>query len=135
MALGDYFGTRPVVLAFVYYECPMLCTRVLNGLVSGLGVLDQTVGKEFDVVAISFDARETPVMAAAKKAAYLDSYERPGAERGWHFLTGDEAEIRRVTEAAGFQFSWDEATQQFAHASGDHRGHSRRTTRAVSVRD
>jgi protein SCO1 len=116
--LGDYFGTRPVVLAFVYYECPMLCTQILNGLVSGLGVLDQTVGTDFDVVAISFDARETPVMAAAKKAAYLDRYARPGAERGWHFLTGDEASIRRVTDAAGFHFAWDEQTQQFAHASG-----------------
>ena len=118
VALGDYFGARPVVLAFVYYECPMLCTQILNGLVSGLGVLDQTAGQEFDVVAISFDARETPVMAAAKKAVYLDTYKRPGAERGWHFLTGDATEIRRVTDAAGFQFSWDEATQQFAHASG-----------------
>ena len=118
VALGDYFGPRPVVLAFVYYECPMLCTQVLNGLVSGLRVLDQTVGKDFDVVAISFDARETPVMAAAKKAVYLDAYKRPGAEPGWHFLTGDDASIRRVTDAAGFQFSWDEATQQFAHASG-----------------
>ena len=114
VALGDYFGARPVVLVFVYYECPMLCTQILNGLVSGLGVLDQTAGQEFDVVAISFDARETPVMAAAKKAVYLDTYKRPGAERGWHFLTGDATEIRRVTDAAGFQFSWDEATQQFA---------------------
>jgi protein SCO1/2 len=118
VALGDYFGRKPVVLAFVYYECPMLCTQILNGLVSGLGVLELSAGKEFDVVAISFDARETPVMAAAKKAAYLDTYRRPGAEQGWHFLTGDEANIRRVTAAAGFQFSWDEATQQFAHASG-----------------
>ena len=116
--LGRYFGQRPVVLAFVYYECPMLCTQILNGLVSGLGVLDQTAGKEFDVVAISFDARETPVMASAKKATYLDRYKRPGAERGWHFLTGDDANIRRVTDAAGFQFAWDEQTQQFAHASG-----------------
>jgi protein SCO1/2 len=117
--LGDYFGgARPVVLAFVYYECPMLCTQILNGLVSGLGVLDETAGRDFDVVAISFDARETPVMAAAKKAVYLDTYRRPGAEPGWHFLTGDEASIRRVTDAAGFQFAWDEATQQFAHASG-----------------
>jgi protein SCO1/2 len=116
--LGEFFGKKPVVLAFVYYECPMLCTQILNGLVSGLGVLDQTAGKEFDVVAISFDARETPVMAAAKKAVYLDTYKRPGAEQGWHFLTGDDANIRRVTDAAGFQFSWDETTQQFAHASG-----------------
>jgi protein SCO1/2 len=118
VALGEFFGKRPVVLAFVYYECPMLCTQILNGLVSGLGVLEQSAGKEFDVVAISFDARETPVMAAAKKAVYLDTYKRPGAEQGWHFLTGDDANIRRVTAAAGFQFNWDEATQQFAHASG-----------------
>jgi protein SCO1/2 len=116
--LGEYFGSRPVVLAFVYYECPMLCTQILNGLVSGLGVLEQTAGQDFDVVAISFDARETPVMAAAKKAVYLDTYKRPGAEQGWHFLTGDEASIRRVTAAAGFSYSWDEVTQQFAHASG-----------------
>ncbi len=116
--LGDYFGTRPVIVAFVYYECPMLCNQILNGLVSGIGVLDQTVGSDFDVVAISFDARETPVQAAAKKATYLDRYQRPGTERGWHFLTGDEAAIKRVTDTAGFQFAWDPATQQFAHASG-----------------
>jgi len=116
--LGDYFGERPVVLAFVYYECPMLCNQILNGLVSGVGVLDQTVGTDFDVVAISFDARETPTQAAAKKATYLDRYQRPGSERGWHFLTGDEATIKRVTDTAGFQFAWDAASQQFAHASG-----------------
>ncbi|MBL8137070.1 MAG: SCO family protein [Acidobacteria bacterium] len=116
--LGDYFGERPVVLAFVYYECPMLCNQILNGLVSGVGVLDQTVGTDFDVVAISFDARETPTQAAAKKATYLDRYQRPGSERGWHFLTGDEATIKRVTGTAGFQFAWDAASQQFAHASG-----------------
>ncbi len=118
VTLGAYFGKRPVVLAFVYYECPMLCTQILNGLVSGIGVLDQTVGKDFDVVAISFDPRETPVMAAAKKAAYLDRYGRPGADAGWHFLTGDDANIKRVTDTAGFHFAWDEQTQQFAHASG-----------------
>ena len=116
--LGDYFGARPVVVAFVYYECPMLCNQILNGLVSGIGVLDQTVGEDFDVVAISFDARETPVQAAAKKATYVDAYKRPGSERGWHFLTGDETTIKRVTDTAGFQFAWDAATQQFAHASG-----------------
>lgn len=116
--LGDLFGTRPVVVAFVYYECPMLCNQILNGLVSGVGVLDQNVGSDFDVVAISFDARETPVQAAAKKASYVDRYQRPGTEQGWHFLTGDETAIKRVTDAAGFQFAWDAATQQFAHASG-----------------
>jgi protein SCO1 len=118
VTLGSLYGRRPVVLAFVYYECPMLCNQILNGLVSGVGVLDQTVGKDFDVVAISFDARETPVQAAAKKASYLDRYGRPGTDAGWHFLTGDEANIKRVTDAAGFSFSWDAATQQFAHASG-----------------
>lgn len=118
VTLGSFFGKRPVVLAFVYYECPMLCTQILNGLASGIGVLDQTAGQDFDVVAISFDSRETPVMAAAKKATYLDRYGRPGAERGWHFLTGDDTNIKRVTDTAGFHFSWDERTQQFAHASG-----------------
>jgi protein SCO1/2 len=118
VTLGAYFGKRPVVLAFVYYECPMLCNQILNGLVSSIGVLDQTVGTDFDVVAVSFDARETPVMAAAKKASYVDRYKRPGTEAGWHFLTGDETNIRRVTDTAGFHFAWDEATQQFAHASG-----------------
>ena len=77
MSLGDYFGARPVVLAFVYYECPMLCTQVLNGLTTSLTVLDETVGREFDVVAVSFDPRETPALASGKKKSYLDRYKRP----------------------------------------------------------
>ena len=116
--LGDYFGTKPVVLAFVYYECPMLCTQVLNGLASALGVLDESIGKEFDVVTVSFDARETSVVAAGKKKAYLERYKRPTAAQGWHFLTGDQASIDAITKAAGFSYTWDAATQQFAHASG-----------------
>jgi protein SCO1/2 len=80
--LGDYFGKKPVVLTFVYYECPMLCTQVLNGLASALGVIDESIGKEFDVVTVSFDSRETPVLAAGKKQTYLDRYQRAGAERG-----------------------------------------------------
>jgi protein SCO1 len=118
VALGDYFGTKPVVLAFVYYECPMLCTQVLNGLTTSLTVLTETVGREFDVVAISFDARETPALANGKKKSNLDRYKRPESASGWHFLTGDEAAIRSVTDAAGFKFAWDEQTQQFAHPSG-----------------
>jgi protein SCO1/2 len=118
VALGDYFGTKPVVLAFVYYECPMLCTQVLNGLTTSLTVLTETVGREFDVVAISFDARETPALANGKKKSNLDRYKRPESAAGWHFLTGDEAAITTVTEAAGFKFVWDEQTQQFAHPSG-----------------
>ena len=116
--LGDYFGKKPVVLAFVYYECPMLCTQVLNGLESALRVLNESVGDEFDVVTVSFDPRETPVLALGKKKAYLDRYKRPQAEAGWHFLTGEQASIDALTAAAGFSFVWDEASQQFAHPSG-----------------
>jgi len=116
--LGDYFGRKPVILTFVYYECPMLCTEVLNGLESSLRVLNETVGKEFDVVTVSFDPTETPVLAAGKKKAYLDRYQRPEAEQGWHFLTGDQASIDALTQAAGFNYFWDEASHQFAHASG-----------------
>jgi protein SCO1/2 len=116
--LGDYFGRKPVVLAFVYYECPMLCTQVLNGLTTSLTVLDETVGREFDVVAISFDPRETPALADGKKKAHLDRYKRPESANGWHFLTGDEASIKAVTNAAGFHYVWDDKTQQFAHPSG-----------------
>ena len=116
--LGDYFGTKPVVLALVYYECPMLCTQVLNGLESALRVMTESVGDEFTVVTVSFDPRETPVLALGKKQAYLDRYQRPHAEHGWHFLTGDQASIDALTRAVGFSYVWDEASQQFAHASG-----------------
>ncbi|MFA5911802.1 MAG: SCO family protein [Vicinamibacterales bacterium] len=116
--LGDYFGRKPVVLAFVYYECPMLCTQVLNGLESALRVIDESIGKEFDVVTVSFDPRETAVLAAGKKQAYLDRYKRPEAAQGWHFLTGSQASIDALTRSAGFSYAWDEASQQFAHASG-----------------
>lgn len=116
--LGDYFGRKPVVLTFVYYECPMLCTEVLNGLESALRVLNETIGKEFDVVTVSFDPKETPILAAGKKKAYLERYKRPEAEQGWHFLTGDQSSIETLTKAAGFNYFWDEASHQFAHASG-----------------
>jgi protein SCO1/2 len=116
--LGDYFGRKPVVLTFVYYECPMLCTEVLNGLESALRVLNETVGKEFDVVTVSFDAKETPALASGKKKAYLERYKRPEAETGWHFLTGEQSSIDALTKAAGFNYVWDEASHQFAHASG-----------------
>jgi protein SCO1/2 len=115
---GDYFGNRPVVLAFVYYDCPMLCTQVLNGLDSALSVLTETVGREFDVVAVSFDPRETPVLASGKKKAHIDRYRRPESAAGWHFLTGEEPSIKALTAAAGFHYVWDDKTQQFAHPSG-----------------
>ena len=116
--LGDYFGQRPVILAFVYYECPMLCTQVLNGLTTSLTVLDERVGREFDVIAVSFDPRETPVLASGKKKTYVDRYKRPESAAGWHFLTGSEASIKALTDSAGFHYVWDDKTQQFAHPSG-----------------
>ncbi|HXE79410.1 MAG TPA: SCO family protein [Vicinamibacterales bacterium] len=118
VTLAQYFGKRPVVLTLVYYECPMLCTQVLNGLVSALGVLRFSIGEEFEVVTISFDPGETPELAAAKKAAYIERYGRPGAERGWHFLTGSPRSIRAVTEAVGFRYAYNESVDQFAHVSG-----------------
>jgi protein SCO1/2 len=115
--LGEYFGRRPVVLVLAYYNCPMLCTQVFNGLTSALRVLSFDAGKEFDVVAVSFDPRDRPADAAAKKKAYVEQYGRPGAAAGWHFLTGGAASIERVTEAAGFHYRYDETTGQFAHAA------------------
>ena len=116
--LRELFGKRPVVLTLVYYECPMLCTLTLNSLSSALATLSFDIGREFDVVTVSFDPRETPPLAAAKKTAYLKRYGRPGAEGGWHFLTGDPEEIARLTAAVGFRYQWDEEIRQFAHPSG-----------------
>ena len=96
----------------------MLCTEVLNGLESALRVLNETIGKEFDVVTVSFDPKETPVLAAGKKQAYLERYKRPEAAQGWHFLTGEQASIEALTKAAGFNYFWDQDSHQFAHASG-----------------
>jgi protein SCO1/2 len=116
--LGDYFGKRPVVLSFVYYDCPMLCTLTLNGLASALGVLSFDAGREFEIVTVSFDPRDTPSAAAKKKQAYLSRYKRDTAEAGWHFLTGRAEPLARLTEAAGFRYAWDAETRQFAHPAG-----------------
>jgi len=116
--LGDYFGKRPVVLLFAYFDCPMLCTQVINGLSSALGVLSLEPGQDFEIVTISFDPRDTPKSAAAKKAVYIERYKHPGAAQAWHFLTGDPPAIARVTKAAGFRYVWDKETQQFAHPTG-----------------
>jgi protein SCO1 len=115
--LGDYFGKKPVILNLVYYNCPMLCGEVLSGLESALRVLKFDVGKEFDVITVSFDPRETPEMAAKKKAEFLRRYKRAGAEQGWHFLAGKQDAIDALTKAAGFQYDYDPRTQQFAHAT------------------
>ena len=118
VSLGSFYGKRPVLLGFVYFTCPMLCTQVLNAMTATISTLSLDAGKDFDVVLISFDPRETPAQAAAKKAEYLHRYKRQDDNAGWHFLTGDEAEIKRVTKAAGFRYAWDEQTQQFAHPTG-----------------
>src|SRR5262249_47113 len=101
--LRDYFGKRPVVIAPVYYNCPMLCTLVLNGLIQCLNAVPFTVGDQFDVIAVSFDARETPELAAKKKISYLQHYAKRGTEAGWHFLTGDEASVKSLMQAIGFR--------------------------------
>jgi protein SCO1/2 len=109
-----------VIVAFVYYECPMLCNQVLNGLTGALKGVNLDAGKDFDVVAISFDARENdkPDLARNKKASYVERYGRAGADNGWHFLTGTEDSIQKATSAAGFSFKWDDKSDQFAHAAG-----------------
>jgi protein SCO1/2 len=116
--LGDYFGDKPVILVLAYFRCPRLCTEVLNGLVRGLMDVPFDVGKDFNVLTVSFDPRETPELAAAKKNTYLGRYGRPGAEDGWHFLTGEQEAIERLTGVVGFRYTYDPKHDQFAHASG-----------------
>jgi protein SCO1 len=118
VTLGSYYGKRPVLLAFVYYTCPMLCTQVMNAMTATISVLSLDAGKDFDLVLVSIDPRETPAQAAAKKQEFLHRYKREGAASGWHFLTGSEPEIQRVAKAAGFRYAWDEQTQQYAHPTG-----------------
>ena len=116
--LRTYFQSKPVVLAFVYYDCPMLCTQVISSMASSLDTMSLDAGKDFEVVTISFDPRETPALAVKRKAAALERYHRPTAAAGWHFLTGTQASIDRLTRAAGFRYTWDEDTKQFAHPTG-----------------
>ena len=116
--LAEYFGQKPVILVLAYYRCPMLCTLVLNGLVQSLRELPFNVGREFNVLTVSFDPRETPALAAAKKKTYIASYGRPGAAAGWHFLTGQAEPIARLTAAAGFRYVYDAQADQYLHTSG-----------------
>jgi len=116
--LGEYFGAKPVILALVYYECPMLCNELLNGLVSSLRVLPFDVGKEFSVVAVSFNPDEEPSLARDVKSSYLKRYGHRGDPSSWHFLTGKPSSIDRLTRTVGFRYSYDAQTRQYAHASG-----------------
>jgi protein SCO1/2 len=116
--LQDYFNGQPVVLVLAYYRCPMLCTEVLNGLTKSLQAIPLTMDQQYRVVTVSFDPKELPELAAEKKTAYVKSYGKPGAATGWHFLTGDQVSIDRLTQAVGFRYAYDPALDQFAHASG-----------------
>ena len=115
--LAQYFGSKPVILTLVYYSCPMLCTQILNGLDRSLKNIPPTIGTDFNVVTVSIDPTERPVLAAAKQELYTGMYGRPGAAEGWHFLTGDEPQIKRLADAVGFRYVYDPDSKQYAHAS------------------
>jgi protein SCO1/2 len=115
--LAQFFGSRPVILTPVYYDCPMLCSMQLNGLVRAMKVMPFSVGKEFEIVTFSFDPAETPGLARQKKQRYIEDYGRTSSDAGWHFLTADEVTIRKLTDAIGFRYTYDPATQQWAHVS------------------
>jgi len=117
VTLGDYFGKKPVILNLVYYNCTMLCGEALAGLTGALKMVKFDMGKEFEVVTVSFNPNETPAIAAAKKKDYLERYGRPGAAAGWHFLTGPPESINALTKAVGFQYQYDPRINQYAHAT------------------
>ena len=118
VTLGQYFGSKPVILTLVYYNCPMLCTQVLNGLDRSLEQIPLTIGKDFEVVTVSIDPTDRPPLAEAKQAVYLGMYNRPGSAVGWHFLTGEESQIKQLAAAIGFRYAYDPDSHQYAHASG-----------------
>ena len=115
--LAQFFGQKPVILTLVYYNCPNLCTQVLNGVESGLKELPMDIGKQFDVVTISIDPTESHVLAKVKQEMYVGMYGRPAAAQGWHFLTGDEPQIKQLADAVGFRYAYDPDSKQFAHYS------------------
>ena len=116
--LGDYFGEKPVILALVYYECPMLCNLTLNGLYRAMKAMPLEIGRDYEVVTVSFDPRETPALAAAKKKEYVSKLRKPQAAAGWRFLVGEETQVQALAEAVGFRYRWDDKARQFVHASG-----------------
>ncbi|MCI0568486.1 MAG: SCO family protein [Acidobacteria bacterium] len=116
--LADYFDERPVILTLNYYQCPMLCTLELNGLVSALRTMSLEPERDFRIVTVSINPKEGPDLASEKKAIYVKDYARAGAASGWHFLTGEESSIRELARRVGFRYSFDEASGQYAHAAG-----------------
>jgi protein SCO1 len=117
VTLQQYFGTKPVILTLVYYNCPMLCTQVLNGLDRSLEEIPLSIGKDFDVVTVSIDPTDKPRLAEAKQAVYAGMYRRPGAALGWHFLTGEDPQIKQLADSVGFRYAFDPDSHQYAHAS------------------
>ncbi len=115
--LGDYFGTKPIVLSLVYFDCPALCTEVLNGELRTMKAISLDLGKDFDAITVSFEPKDTPELAKAKRDVYAGQYGRPGARENWHFLTGDQPSIDALTQAAGFHYAYDSASRQYAHAA------------------
>ena len=118
VALGDFFHDKPVILSLVYHECPMLCSEVLEGMLRAFRVLRFDVGKEFEVLTVSFNPREDAPLAKSAKESYVRRYKREGAAEGWHFLTGDQTSIDRLTQAVGFRYRYDAQKNQYAHAGG-----------------
>jgi protein SCO1/2 len=118
LPFSTFFHGKPVLLALVYYRCPMLCTQILNGVIGSLKAVSLEPGKDFEVVSVSFDPKDTFELAASKKQMYMRRFARTGSTNGFHFLTGDEPNIKALTDAVGFHYKYDAATEQFAHASG-----------------
>ncbi len=118
VTLAKYFnGNKPLILTLVYYECPMLCTEVLNGVLKAVNDINLQVGNDFDVLTVSFNAKETPSLASAKKAAYVKAYKHDGANKGWHFLTGTQPSIDMLTKTTGFRYAYDPKSELFAHGA------------------
>jgi protein SCO1/2 len=118
VTLRRYFDGKPVILMLAYFRCPRLCSVILNNLTDSLRGIKYQIGKEFNVLTVSFDPREKPALAREKKKNYVESYGRPGAENGWHFLTGEEDQIKRLADVVGFRYYYDPTKSQYAHASG-----------------
>ena len=115
--LRQYFGQKPVLLSLVYFNCPMLCTQVLNGMEASMKGLPMDAGNEFNAISVSIDPSDKPVLAAVKQQMYVGMYGRPNGAQGWHFLTGDEEQIKKLANAVGFRYAYDPDSKQFAHAS------------------
>ncbi len=119
VSLGKYFHDKPVILSLVYFECPMLCTQVLNGLSGSLRQLDSlAIGDDYEVITVSIDPDETPELSAKKKESYVSALGQPGGERGWHFLTGTKASIDALADAVGFHYYYDQEVGEYAHPGG-----------------